>query len=216
MTLLSIKVDTRAVTRALQDAQRQIPFATMVAVNDLAFRVREAENAAMTTIFKHPRLFTQRAVLGRDIQRATKANPTAIVSVRPEVAKYLAPYEFGGVHATPGRALLNPKDIRLDQYGQLPRNIMKRLAARPDIFIGSIDTKHGKVAGVWQRLKAPKRGRGAKGKPAQHLKLLIRFGEALPVHKQLGFVARGAAVVRAQGAEAMRAAVERALRTARP
>ncbi len=49
--------------------------------------------------------------------------------MKPVAAKYLQPYEDGGSHFLPERALLNPKNIN-DKNGQLPRRVLDRLKAR--------------------------------------------------------------------------------------
>jgi hypothetical protein len=117
--------------------------------------------------------------------------------VKDIAAKYLEPYEEGGVHHLNSRALLNPKDIKLNAYGQLPRATLAKLKARPDIFIGVVKTKAGPVNGVWQRVIDPnrvtllgpnmKRLRGLNKGPTAKLKLLLRFGDALPVNKRLNY-----------------------------
>jgi hypothetical protein len=137
-------------------------------------------------------------------------------------AKYLAPYESGGVHVLPSKALLNPKDIKLDQYGQLPKSTLARLKARPDIFIGPVTTKAGIVNGVWQRSTSPNakvKGRGGRvlrgANKTGRLKLLIRFGDALPVRKQLRFGLTAKRIVDAKLAPAFAEAMARAEATAR-
>ncbi len=216
--MLSIKVDAGPLKRQLAALGKQLPFALATAINDLAFRAMRAENDAITHLFKHPKPFTQSATQVE--RRATKANLAAVVSLRPNRARYLAPYETGGVHALSGRALLNPKDIGLDQFGQLPRNIIKRLQSRKDIFIGTFKG----IKGVWQKFdRAPTgrgRGRPKKGQntppaPGQGVKLLIRFGDALPVHQRLGFRARATGVVRAEAPAALAAAIAKALASKR-
>jgi hypothetical protein len=218
---LSIKIDTKAVTHALSLATKQIPFAVATAVNDLAFQVQRAENAAMLTVFKHPRPFTARSV---QVGKATKSDPTATVFVRPEVAKYLQPYETGGLHVLPGKALLAPVDIRLDQYGQLPRSTMAILKARKDIYIGPIQTNSGVVTGVWQRLSVSRSGNQRRRRLGQGgvfdatqgaLKLLIRFGNAVEVTKRLHFQDRAKALIQAKATVALTTAIEKALATAR-
>ena len=64
---------------------KQVPYAMAQAVNALAFQVQRAEKAALSEVFSHPRPFTQRSVL---VKKATKARPTAVVYIRPEVAAY--------------------------------------------------------------------------------------------------------------------------------
>lgn len=194
---ISVTADVKAVSARLDAlARTQIPFAASLALNDVAFQVQKAEQAAIATIFKNPRPFTKRSVL---VSKASKSSLTATVYVREEVAKYLAPYEFGGTHQLPSNTLLNPKNIRLDQYGQLTKGTTARLNANPKDFYGSV---HG-VRGYWQRMKN------------HHLKLLLRMGDAVDVKQRLGFYARGEAIVRTQFAPALRNAIERALSTIR-
>lgn len=202
----SVRSNIKEINKSLSDlAYKQIDFATALALTDLAKQVQAAEKANIESIFKKPKPFTVNAV---GMRGANKRNLTALVFVRPVAAKYLAPYEDGGVHALPGRALLNPKDIRLDQYGQLTRATLARLKARSDVFIGPVKTAHGNVNGVWQRVKP------AKGKPG-HLKLLIRFGDALEVTKRLNFGSTAAKVINQGFTVAFNAGMAKAMATAR-
>jgi hypothetical protein len=224
MLTISIQADTRRIKAVLGDlAHHQLPFAISVAINDLASQVQRGESALIQQTFKSPRPFTVKSV-----QRtlATKTLPVAMISIRPEVAKYLQPYETGGLHVLPGKALLDPVDIRLDQYGQLPQQAMARLKARRDIYIGPIKTRSGAViSGVWQRVALSKKGNARRKRvhgstlynAAQGaLKLLIRFGNAVEVKTHLGFYDRAATIVKAGLPAAFEAAMQRALKSAKP
>ena len=190
---INVAADCRRAAAALTDLQqRQIPYASALAVNDLAFQVREAEIAAIPSVLRNPRPFTRKSV---QVNRASKGSPVATVFIRPEVAKYLQPYEDGGKHVLPSKALLDPKGVKLDQYGQLSRTAISRLVANPKVFKGEVRG----IRGFWQRMKGG------------HLKLLIRFGNALEVNKHLDFRARGAAIVKAQFPTAWRNAMAKAL-----
>lgn len=208
----NIAADIRAATARLTLAQqRQVPFATARALTDLAFQVQRAEAAAIPATFRNPRPFTRRAVR---VEKATKGVPVATVFVLPQVARYLAPYEFGGKHVLPGtgRALLNPVNIRLDAYGQIsgpPRAI----GDRPDVFAGVVNTRSGPIWGFWQRLMVSKMLNP--GVRPQRLKLLVRAGDALEVTKRLGFRERAREVVAANAGRTMQTAVAQALATAR-
>jgi hypothetical protein len=214
-----IKINTMQATQALAAAAKQIPFATAVALNDLAFQVQRGEIAAMSNeVFEHPRPFTARSTR---VIKADKVRQRAMVYVRPEVAKYLAPYEFGGIHVLPGKALLKPVDIGIDQYGQLPKNTMQALKARQDIYIGPIKTKSGVINGVWQRLAITRAGKDRRHRLAGGgvydatqgaLRLLIRFGNAIEVKKRLDFAGRATAIVAAGARAAFASAIIRALR----
>jgi hypothetical protein len=227
---ISVKSDIKKLTRSLSDlAAKQVPFAKAQAINATAKRVQVAETENIRKTFKSPTPFTQNSVA---IKRATKASPTAIVYVRDIAAKYLKPYETGGVHVLPGLALLNPKNIPLNAYGQLPRGIIDKLKGRPDVFIGAVRLKNGDtINGIWQRPTDTKRvtllnERGKRlGKlnrlkrtddnPRGKLKLLIRFGNALPVQKQLNYGKQARVIVNQYLAQDFDAALKKALATAK-
>ncbi len=72
-------------------------------------------------------------------------------------ATYLEPFEEGGIHKLNSSALLNPKNIKLNKYGNLPRNKLSSLKNKDNVFVGELSTRYGKgVNGVWQRKKAKK------------------------------------------------------------
>ncbi|NWC92634.1 MULTISPECIES: hypothetical protein [unclassified Pseudomonas] len=197
---ISVRANVKELSKALSAlAYKQIGFATAQALTALAKEVQADEIQNIASTFKKPRPFTQKSV---GVQGARKDTLKASVFVRPIAAKYLEPYEDGGNHVLPGtsKAILNPKDIKLDQYGQLPRGVLDRLKARKDIFIGPVKTKSGIVNGVWQRVppkngKGARRGRAAVAALPGHLKLLIRFGDSLAVNKRLNYRSRAKVLV---------------------
>lgn len=131
-------------------ASKQLPFATAQALTAIAQVVVAAEQRNEQQVLDRPRPFTTGAI---GVIRANKARLEATVFVKDITAAYLEPYQFGGSNKLNGRALLKPvgaiKD--LDQFGNLPRNFLKKLKGRKDIFIGTIQTKVGPISGVWQR-----------------------------------------------------------------
>ena len=176
--------------------ERQIPFVQAAAVNDLAFQAQRAENAAMGTVFHRPRPFTQKATA---VAKATKAKQVAVVQLKAAQERYLQPYETGGKHVTPGRALLEPVNVRLDAYGQMPKGTMQRLAADPTVFVATVRG----ITGFWKRIKG------------HHLRLMVRFGKNKPVTQHLDFEKRARTLVAARGPEAVRRALAKAIATAR-
>lgn len=176
----------------LRKLQKQIPFATAQALTAVARKIQEAEKTALSRKLENPTPFTVNSV---GSVGARRDNLVARVFIRDKAASYLEPFEFGGDHKLNGQALLNPKNIKLNKYGNLTRNKMAQLKAKPDVFIGEIDG----VNAVWQRKKATKGKKGAKrrkrsanGTQRERIKqrapkLLIRFGDALPVHPVLGY-----------------------------
>lgn len=202
MFSISVRSNAKQLSKSL-DAfmHRQLPFAIAQGINRTAARVAKGEAENIKKTFANPTPFTQKSI---GVRKARKAAPTAIVYVKDIAAAYLKPYESGGVHKLASRALLNPKDIKLNSFGQLTRGTLKNLKGRPDVFVGVVKTADGQtINGVWQRPTDKKRVTllNAKGKRLGKihklnadanggrgtLKLLIRFGDALPVNKQLNW-----------------------------
>ncbi|NIH11599.1 MAG: hypothetical protein G5702_04545 [Serratia symbiotica] len=175
----------------LQSVRKQIPFATAQALTRVARKIADAERTAFERHLENPTPLTVNAVRSYG---ARKSNLKAKVFVMDTAASYLEPFEFGGQHKLNSQALLNPKNIKLNK----PRNKLWQLKAKPNMFVGEIKG----VNGVWQRKKAIKvkkgkkrRKRSANGTRRERVKqrppkLLIRFGDALPVKPTLGYFDR--------------------------
>ncbi|PJC99184.1 hypothetical protein GQ37_008140 [Janthinobacterium sp. BJB1] len=221
---ISVRTNLADVERGLSDlAKRQMPYATALALTSLSKLVAADAVSNLSAKLKNPSPFTLRSV---KTMAARKDNLVAKVYVMDKAAEYLEPYERGGVHKLAGKALLNPKDIALNQYGQLRKGTLAALKGRSDIFIGPVKTKKGIVNGVWQRTavkatitnrktgKARVSSRGVNTSGA--LKLLIRFGDALAVRTHLGYHARATATVNANFNAEMDKAMIKAMGTAHP
>ncbi|MFP3186795.1 MAG: hypothetical protein RXR52_36615 [Paraburkholderia sp.] len=219
---ISVKSNVDQFERSLNTFVRdQIPFATSSAINALAKQVQSAEVENLRSTLRNPSPFTLRSIR---MTAARKGAPEATVFVQDKAEQYLLPYEYGGVHQLPGPALFNPKDIDLNAYGQLPRGIMARMRGRKDIYIGVVNTAKGPVNGVWQRLDISRAGAQRKrraGRGSLHdkhlgaLKLLIRFGDALPVTQHLDYMKRGQQIVDRNFRKEFGRALARAIATAR-
>lgn len=210
MLEISVRANVKAIRRDLDNlAYRQLPFATAQALTGLAKRIRDDERREMEKVFNRPTPFTAASVGSRG---ATKANPVAIVYIRDIAARYLAPFTFGGTHFLGGkRGLLVPKNIPINQYGNLPRGTLARLKGRRDVFIGAIKLKSGETLhGVWQRASW-ERANGS----IRRLKLLVRFEDPLPVHQRFDWFGLAQRTVRRWFNAEFAAAFRRALATAR-
>lgn len=203
----------------LRQLQKQIPFATAQAMTKVVRQIEAAQKTAFQQNLENPTPFTVKAV---GSAAARKDNLRARVFVRDIAASYLEPFEVGGQHKLNGKALLNPKSIKLNKYGNLTRNKISQLKARPDVFIGDIDG----VNGVWKRKvkKGKKKGKRAKRSPngtrrprvkQPAPKLLIRFGDALPVTPTLGYMDRANTMAQALMPGALSLAISEALKTAK-
>lgn len=218
---ISILSNVRQVQRSLTSLERkQLPFATAVALTSIGKKVEAGERKGFTRQLDRPTPFTMKSI---GVKAAKKNNLVATVFMRDKAASYLEPFEFGGVHKMNARAMFNPKASGTNQYGNLPRNLIARLKGRPDIFIGPVKTRGGEtVNGVWQRPhgragQAPRNpssavlGRNTSGK----LKLLVRFTNPQRVTQQLHYRERAKRIVAGRFDPEMRAALAKALASAR-
>uniref|UniRef100_UPI000C03CCC9 hypothetical protein n=1 Tax=Xenorhabdus hominickii TaxID=351679 RepID=UPI000C03CCC9 len=191
----------------------------------VARKIEKAQKVALERRLENPTSFTVKSVRS---QGARKDNLTAKVSVMPTAAGYLEPFEVGGVHKLNGAALLNPKNVKLNKHGNLPRNKLSQLKGKEDTFIGEVSTRYGEnVNGVWRRKKAKKvkknkrrlkRSSNGTRRPRQKQrppKLLIRFGDALPVDPVLGYQERAQQMAQSLMPAAISQALDEAIRTAK-
>lgn len=224
MLEINVSADVKALQKQLLGlANRQIPFAASQALTAVARKVQAAETDRIGERLKNPSPFTRKSV---GMRGARKSDLEALVFIKDRAAKYLDPFESGGRHVLPGRTLLNPKKVKLNMYGQLPRKMLAGLKARPDVFIGPVKTRNGVVNGVWQRPTDTKRVTllNSKGRRLNNLyqtsgnkglRLLIRFGDALPVNVRLDYHKLASEIIREGFDREMRVALASALASAR-
>lgn len=198
---------------------KQVPFAASLALNNLAKGVVAEERKLVDETFDTPTPFTENAFR---IEVATKSKPIAVVAAKDIQAEYLAPYVVGGDrYLGTKRGMLAPiaGNINLNAYGNLTRGKLASLKGKPNVFIGAIKTKGGKVInGVWQRPTQGKRGKRGRGRSATtpgHLKLMIVFKDTTPAPKHFAFLERAQAYVRANARREFQSALQRAFATAR-
>lgn len=205
-------------SRQLKQLQKQIPFATAQAMTSVVRDIAAAQKVALGRKLESPTPFTVNSVGSAG---ARKNNLRAKVFVRDVAAEYLEPFEFGGEHKLNSQALLNPKNIKLNKYGNMPRNKLSQLKAKPNVFVGEVNG----VDAVWQRRK-PKKAkkkrarRSANGtrrpkRKQRAPKLLVRFGDALPVTPVLGYMDRSHTMANALLPSALNQAIAEAIRTAK-
>lgn len=217
MIVVDIRPDLKGLQRAFIALRaKQAPFATALALNRLAKGVVAEEQTLIGQTFDKPTPFTQNAYR---IEVATKSKPLAIVAAKDIQAAYLEPYVIGGErYLGSKKAMLAPRQIALNQYGNLPRSKLASLKGKPNVFIGPVKTKSGRVInGVWQR-SAPAARRMATRKsntPRGPLKLLIQFEDTTPAPKHLDFFGRAQRYLKANAAREFTSAMKQALATAR-
>lgn len=190
---ISIASDVKdQVRRVAAEHKKQVAFAMAKTVNELAKIAQAEEKKGLTSFFDNPTPFTLNSVA---IRYAKKGNPTATIYIRPLAARYIAPYEYGGKQFLGNKpADLVPITINANQYGNLPRNTLKRYLNRKDVFLGKV----GSVYGLWQRPTAHKGRRTKGGKLANNtgkVRLLVAFIEPVNTNKRLNFGSRAKIIV---------------------
>ena len=174
---------------------KHIPGAVAETLTALAKRVVIDEKANEAAVIDRVRPFTQGAI---GYVKATSKSLRAKIYMKDITARYMDPYEFGGLNKLNGPDLLKPIGARsaLNQYGNLPRKYVAAMLARTDVFAGIVKTKKGPVNGIWQRTTEPgekvgirrnKQGvwymgkTGSKRNTTQKLKLLVELTDAHPI-----------------------------------
>jgi len=192
MLNLSINSNIRDQLRQVNaEHKRQIAFALVKTVNELAKIAQEEEKKGLASFFDNPTPFTVNSVA---IKYAKKGDPTATIYIRPLAARYIAPYEYGGKQFLGAKpADLVPISVAANQYGNLPRNTIKKYLNRKDVFLGKV----GSIYGLWQRptVQTGKRKGGKTANTTGKLKLLVSFHDPVNTTKRLNFGARANAVV---------------------
>ncbi|RUS68266.1 hypothetical protein CUZ56_00754 [Saezia sanguinis] len=168
----------------LKSFSKQVKYAQARALTKVARQMQADEQANIESTFDNPTPFTVNSVKSFGARRDDLRAKVFIQSI---AASYLDPYENGGIRKLSGNALLNPKGVALNKYGNLARNKTSTLTAKPNVFVGTVKTSRGDVRGIWQRKATARRRRTVSRKQTSQLKLLIRFGDALPVKQELGF-----------------------------
>ncbi|HHV8547346.1 TPA: hypothetical protein ACUPTM_003116 [Escherichia coli] len=219
--------DLNDLHRQLLGMQKQVRFATARAITATVRKIEAAEKENLRRKLDNPTPFTVNSVRSKG---ATRDNLAGRVFIMDTAVPYLEPFEVGGLHylGEGQKAVLNPKNIRLNKYGNLPKAKLQQLKARPDVFIGKVTNNYGEdVGGVWQRKKAKKvaktrkrrkrspNGTRAPRKKSRSPKLLIRFGDALPVTPVLGYQALAHDMASRLMKTELSVALEQALKTAK-
>lgn len=189
MLRLRVTTNRLAVERALSDfAQRQVPYATALALTATAKAIAAAELREIANVMPTATRFT---LGGVGVTPAKKQRLEAVVFVKDIQAAYLKPYVTDGRQVLFGSRRAQPVPIKIatDSAGNIGRGRLKRMIGKSDVFVGAITfPKSGEtISGVWQR---PRRPKGAKRKDdgtIKGLKLLVRFQDPVVVKPRLAW-----------------------------
>jgi hypothetical protein len=199
---ISVKSDIdKALKRLAEIEKKQVPFATAKALTETAREIQREMPKQVEKDLDQPIGFTKR---GFYVVSAKKSDLKAIVGIKDIQAGYLGLQVSGGTARPRKRALLSPAGVNLNKYGNMARNKVKQLLARPDVFSGTVRG----IAGIWQY-------QGKAGKPGRKLKLLIRYKDQQEYRPRFKFYDAAEAIARASFRRNFDTALSAALRTAR-
>ena len=123
---LTITTNIEQVKRELMGQQKQVLFAASKALNATAKEVQKGVPAMLQKSLDRPTPFTT-SEKSTFIKHATKDQLTASVFFKDRQASYLRWQVEGGLRAPTNKALRLPSAVQLDQFGNLPRGIIKQL-----------------------------------------------------------------------------------------
>ncbi|WP_413662498.1 hypothetical protein ACG1BZ_14870 [Microbulbifer sp. CNSA002] len=155
---VSVKLDTSKFDRAAAELKKQLPYASSVALNNVAFRIRGEERAAIGRIFANPAKLTLNSVL---VKKATKRSGVSKIFIRDQAtngtapSKYLAPsvidvkrndkrFERALRHLgvlPAGMYAVHGKAARLNRHGNISVGTYKKILA--ELRAGSGTKKGG-------------------------------------------------------------------------
>lgn len=170
--MIDIKINTTSATRFLNNiATKQIPYAAMNTLNTVAFGVRDEEVKALDKHLDRPTPFTKR---GYEVVKASRGRLIASVRARQIQAAYLKYQVEGGSRGPKRQAIVLPRAIGVNAYGNMPKGRVKSVLAQKTVFSGKVKG----IGGIWRRV-------GGKKNPG--LKLLVKYTGKASYSERLPF-----------------------------
>ena len=231
---ISISSNIEQVIKGMQAQQKQVAYATAVALTKTAMAVRAAIPAGLERQLDRPIAFTKS---GTYLKRAERTNLVAEVGFREIQSKYLQLQAEGGTRSPSAGGIRLPGNIQLNGFGNVPRGlvtklkaaaqngtlaptIVKRLgvtgtrrkgAAPIQLFYGIPQGKGWESApmGIWRRVP------GINGSPGKLIPVILFEDTPAKYTKRLDLMAIAKPVVDAEFTREFEAALTQALATAR-
>ena len=118
MKLINVSTNIKEVTKNLKRKEKkQIPFATMIAINDTLFQLRKEMGKQTVKKLDRPTPFTQKGFM---VRKANKKNLLGMLFIKKDVAKYLKFQIEGGVRSSNKKIGVPTGKSKLNKYGNIP------------------------------------------------------------------------------------------------
>ena len=171
---IDIRDNIKEVTKGLSSMQKkQIPFATMLALNDTAFALHKTYKKQTLQKFDSPTTFTQK---GFRYDKAKKTNLVAVVYVEKTREDYMKLQVDGGIRTPKNSAIVianskNSNDVGKYPSGNIKKGAYNKIKRNKDkYFFGKPKGNQGSE-GIWERYGRESSGTSAGQKIRQVAKL---------------------------------------------
>ena len=151
---LNITTNIKSIQLGLsKTAKRQVPFAIASTLTQLAFQAMQEEKQQAPKYLDRPTPFTIKAFR---YKKANKRNLMSLVYIDSADSKrsYMKYSIDGGVSRPKKSAMIHPaKNSKLNKYGNLPRNYVKKAMANKAKFFSGVPKgmQGDDNSGIWQR-----------------------------------------------------------------
>ena len=200
---ISVKMETERAEKYLRKAaKKQLPFATAVALTKTAKHLAEVERRSLSKHLDRPTPFTKKAFAIKPARKQDFKTGRIFsrLFIKDAQEKYLRFAIEGGTRRPKNRAIVVPgQATRLNRYGNLSRNFIKNMLAKPNVFTTTING----TGAIVQRMRSG------------ILKTLVIFTSSASYEKRLPFFEIAKRVVPKRVVIEMNRALRSALRTAR-
>lgn len=150
---INVNVETKEAVKYLRRVgERNIPLAVAQSLTATAKHLKKVQTRSLPKYLDRPTKFTERAFAvrmakARDFKTGRINSAVFAKDVQQSYLQYAV---YGGTRSPKGRALIVPgAKTRLNRYGNLTRNYVRRMAARDDTFSANING----VEGLYQRTR---------------------------------------------------------------
>lgn len=215
---ISVKADVKDLTRKLNRAKRQIPFAIKRGLDATAFDLQRNLKDTLPKYVHNPVAYTK---AGIQVEKAQKDNLTAKVGFASRSfgraigsitqAEYMKRLIEGGIRLPKNKVIPvpYPKNQKPNKAGNIPRGRIEKMLGDKKKFFSGVPkgAKHeDKGAGIWKRL-------GKDGR--KQIKLMIAYEEQTEYQKSYPFQSLALNFVRKHFRKNLDDAIDFALKTAR-
>ena len=176
---LNVKHNIKEVTRGLSSLQKkQIPFATMLALNDTAFALHNTYKKQTVQKFDNATPFTQK---GFRVKKAKKTDLKAVVFVAKNREDYMKLQVDGGTRVPKSQAIViandrNATEIQRYPSGNIKKGAYTKLKKDKDKYFFGIPKGNQGSEGIWERYGRQASGT-ASGLRIRQVAKLTKFGK---------------------------------------